>query len=186
MPPPDPYLAFTRTFDELGIPYLVSGSVAAIFYGEPRMTNDVDIILFLKPGDASRLSSAFPPERYYCPPDEVIRAELERSERGHFNLIDQSTGFKADIYLSGQDPLHAWALGRARTVDLEGDRLILAPPEYVILRKLQYYREGRSQKHLRDIHRMLVGLGENWDRPGLEAMIARHGLFEEWNEAQKG
>jgi len=26
-----------------------------------------------------------------------------------------------------------------------------APPEYVILRKLQYFREGGSEKHLLDI-----------------------------------
>ncbi len=94
MPPPDPFLSFTRTFQELRIPYLVSGSVASIYYGEPRMTNDVDIILFLKLEDVSRLESAFPPERYYCPPAEVIRTEMGRSEGGHFNLIDQSTGFK--------------------------------------------------------------------------------------------
>jgi hypothetical protein len=71
-------------------------------------------------------------------------------------------------------------------VDVEGDRLILAPPEYVILRKLQYYREGRSQKHLRDIHRMLLNLGENCDRSGLEAKIAEYGLIQEWAEARKG
>ena len=43
MPPPEPFLIFTRKLEEIGIPYMVSGSVAAIFYGEPRMTNDVDI-----------------------------------------------------------------------------------------------------------------------------------------------
>ena len=39
MPAPEPFLIFTRKFHELGIPYMVSGSVAAIFYGEPRLTN---------------------------------------------------------------------------------------------------------------------------------------------------
>ncbi len=42
--------------------------------------------------------------------------------------------------------------------------LILAPPEYVIVRKLQFFREGGSQKHLRDISRMLTALGEEWGR----------------------
>ncbi len=184
MPAPDPFVIFTRKLKELRIPYLVSGSVAAIFYGEPRLTNDIDIILFLERKDVTRLAAAFPQDRFYCPPVEVIQTELDRAERGHFNLIDQSTGFKADIYLSGQDPLHAWALQRVRKVDLDGEDLNLAPPEYVILRKLQYYREGKSRKHLRDIHRMLVSLGENWDRYGLESLIAQHGLASEWTEAR--
>ena len=47
MPAPEPFLIFTRKFHELGIPYMISGSVAAIFYGEPRLTSDVDIIAFL-------------------------------------------------------------------------------------------------------------------------------------------
>src|SRR5205807_2764587 len=59
------------------------------------------------------------------------------------------------IYLSGQDPLHAWGLARARQLEVDGQRLVVAPPEYVILRKLEYYREGGSEKHLRDIRSML-------------------------------
>jgi hypothetical protein len=44
---PEPFLIFTRTLTRLRIPYMISGSVAAIYYGEPRMTNDVDIIVLL-------------------------------------------------------------------------------------------------------------------------------------------
>ncbi len=33
--------------------------------------------------------------------------------------------------------------------DLE---VAVAPVEYVIVRKLEYFREGRSGKHVRDIH----------------------------------
>ncbi len=73
MPPADPFLIFTRKLESLGIRYMVSGSVAAIYYGEPRMTNDVDIIVFLQRPDATRLEAAFPAD------------ELEKSVsfRGH-------------------------------------------------------------------------------------------------------
>jgi len=43
--------------------------------------------------------------------------------------------------------------------------ITLAPPEYVIVRKLEYYREGGSEKHLRDIRAMLAVSGELLDRP---------------------
>jgi hypothetical protein len=184
MPGPEPFHVFTRRFDELGLPYMISGSVAAMYYGEPRLTNDVDIVLVLKAEDAPRLQSAFPLTEFYCPPREVILEELSRPRRGHFNLIHQKTGFKADLYLSGQDPLHEWGLARSRRVDLEGGSVTLAPPEYVVLRKLQFYREGGSEKHLRDIHRMLVALGDGWDRAELEKKVAEEGLHEEWRAAQ--
>lgn len=86
--------------------------------------------------------------------------------------------------LSGEDPLHAWALGRVRKVDRGGDVLTLAPPEYVVLRKLQYYAESKSAKHLRDIHRMLLVLGSGWDRAALERRVAEFGLEAEWAAAQ--
>ena len=39
-----------KTLDKLNIPYMVSGSVGSMLYGEPRLTNDIDIVIDLKPG----------------------------------------------------------------------------------------------------------------------------------------
>ncbi len=182
MPPPEPYLIFSQKLENLGIRYMVSGSVAAIFYGEPRMTNDVDIIVHLRSSDASKLESAFPGDQFYCPPREIMEIEIARSQRGHFNLIHHGTGFKADIY-PVCDALHHWGLSHARTVRIEEDQLTIAPPEYVIVRKLQFFREGGSQKHLRDIGRMLTSLGENWDRSDLLTFIRDNHLDEQWQQA---
>jgi hypothetical protein len=65
------------------------------------------------------------------------------------------SGFKADVYPLGRDELHAWGMAHRRAVELEADTVMLAPPEYVIIRKLQFYKEGGSEKHLRDISGML-------------------------------
>lgn len=74
-----------------------------------------------------------------------------------------------------------WGLDHAQTVRLDEDSVRLAPPEYVIRRKLQFYREGRSEKHLCDVSRMLARLGEEWDRAPLLTMVSRYGLVEKWN-----
>jgi hypothetical protein len=184
MPAPDPLLFILPNLNRLHIPYAVTGGVAAIYYGEPRFTNHVDIVLFLQAEDVPRLAAAFPPDQYYCPPEEVIRLELERALRGHFNLIHHKSGFKADMYLSGSDPLHAWALPRIRKTEIEGETLALAPPEYVIVKKLQFYREGGSTKQLRDIQRMLVAMGPDWDRSVAEGLLQQHGLEAEWATAK--
>ncbi len=182
MDSPEPFLIFTRKLNELGLRYMVSGSVAAIYYGEPRMTNDVDIIVFLRREDACRLIDAFPLDSFYCPPLDVIESERTRDQRGHFNLIHHDTGFKADIYLTGRDELHAWGMANVVCADLDGDQVMFAPPEYVIIRKLQFYREGGAEKHLRDISRMLAGLGESWPRQQLEQLIREHRLDTAWQK----
>lgn len=57
-------------------------------------------------------------------------------------MIHAETGSKADFYTSGLDELHAWAFRHARRLEYRGEPVSVAPPEYVIVRKLEYYREG--------------------------------------------
>ena len=61
----------------------------------------------------------------------------------------------------GQDDLHLWAIiGNSQRVQLDDDQVSFAPPEYVIVRKLEFFREGGSEKHLRDIGRMAASSRE--------------------------
>ena len=182
MPSPEPFRVFTRKLEELGLRYMVTGSVAAIYYGEPRLTNDVDIVVFMQEKDAAVLHAAFPSSEFYCPPRESILIEIARDQRGHFNLIHHETGFKADVYLVGRDELHRWALERVQVVEVGDDVIRMAPPEYVIVRKLQFFREGGSHKHLRDVNRMMVSLADQWDREVLMEMLEGHGLQAEWEQ----
>jgi hypothetical protein len=110
---------------------------------------------------------------------------VAREQRGHFSIIHQETGFKADVYLSGRDPFHAWGLARARWLEVEGQVLIVAPPEYVIVRKLEYYREGGSEKHLRDIWSILDTSPGAIQIAEVEQQIAARGLREAWRRVQE-
>jgi hypothetical protein len=185
MPEANLFLMFTQRLNSLGVAYMVSGSVAVIIYGEPRLTHDVDLIVVLEWEDIARLREAFPPAEFYCPPVEVIEVEMAREQRGHFNIIHHETGFKADVYLSGRDPLHAWGLAKARQLEVDGQVLVVAPPEYVILRKLEYFRDGGSEKHLRDIRSMLDTSPVAIQNAELEQQIAARGLQEAWRQLQE-
>ena len=181
MPETDLFLVFTAPLETTQMQYMVSGSVASMIYGEPRLTNDIDIILHLDRDDADRLNALFPPEQFYCPPPEVIVIESRRKRRGHFNLIHHETGHKADIYLSGEDRLHEWAFARRRHLEIApGQFLSVAPPEYVIVRKLQYFEEGSSEKHRTDIKGMLAVSGADLDRDALADWISQFALRDTW------
>lgn len=123
--------------------------------------------------------AAFPLDEFYCPPEEVLELEVRRGQRGRCNLIHHDSGFAADIYIAF-DELHRWALGHRRTVDIDGLHMSVAPVEYVTLRKLEYFREGGSEKHVRDIRGMLDVSASQIDGAVLEHWIARLGLAVIW------
>jgi hypothetical protein len=100
------------------------------------------------------------------------------------DVIHHETGFKADIYLAGQDELHRWAMERRRQVDVGGETYWVAPVEYVIIRKLEYYKEGHSEKHLRDIAGMLSSMSDQIDFKELESRIEKANLTDQWRIAQ--
>jgi hypothetical protein len=172
-----------RPLQRAGFRYIVTGSVAAIFYGEPRLTLDVDLVVFLNDKDIARLADLFPSSDFYLPPPELIAAEARREEHGHLNIVHLQTGFKADLYLTGRDELEAWAFRFQRRVQYEGETVALAPPEYVIVRKLEYYREGGSEKHLRDLRSMLAVSRDQLDQSVLQEWLRRRGLQAEWKLA---
>jgi len=131
MPEPELSLLFIRPLNQMGARYMVSGSVAAILYGEPRLTHDVDFVVFLRPEDNRGLREAFPAPEFYVPPEEVIAAEMAREQKGHFNVIHADTGFKADFYTTGRDEFHGWAFRHTRRMQYRHERVVVAPPEYV-------------------------------------------------------
>lgn len=140
---------FVRRLNALGVPWMATGAIAAMSYGEFRVTNDLDVVVILNRAEIGRFPAAFPEEEFYRPPEDVLEVEAARAQRGHFNLIHLESGFKADIYLAAGDPLDRWAFARRQVIDSAGEQLWMAPPEYVIIRKLEFYREGGSEKHPR-------------------------------------
>lgn len=84
---------------------MITDGVAAILYGEPRLTQDIDLVVALRPQDASSFSAQFPDAEFYCPPAEVIANEAAREAFGHFNVLHLETDARADVYLAGNDAL---------------------------------------------------------------------------------
>lgn len=94
-------------------------------------------------------------------------------------------GLKADIYPCGRDRLSAWGLDHARKIVVDGSEVWIAPPEYVIARKLEYYTEGGSEKHLRDIEGILAVSAAAIDSVALERNIDIVGARAAWAKVRR-
>lgn len=174
---------FVRPLNVLRVPYMVTGGVASVIYGEPRLTRDIDLVVALEPKDARRFAQAWSANEFYVPPVDVIAEESRRPAYGHFNVIHQETTLRADVYLPGSDPLNAWAFAHTVIQRVGEDEVVLAPIEAVILSKLRYYQLGKSDRHLRDISQMLRVSATRVNRAELERWAERLGVEREWQQA---
>lgn len=87
---------------------------------------------------------------------------------------------RADVNVHGSDELEAWALGSTRRFTVGDLSVAFAPPEYVILRKLEYYRDSGSGRHLRDVAMMLRISEPSIDFGLIEGWAERRGTTEAW------
>lgn len=165
---------FVDPLERAGIPYALVGSVASSIYGEPRATNDLDVVIQIGTADADRLVAAFPAEDFYVPPLDTVRTEAGRTYGAHLNIISLEGMTKADLYPLPADQ-RTW-FERRRSIEVAGRRIWVAAPEAVILHKLLFHREGGGEKHLRDVRAMLATSGPTLDHGWLEQEAGKLGL----------
>ena len=168
-----------RILDNLGIPYLITGSMAAMVYGEPRLTNDIDIVADIKEDHIPRLLASFPSEQFYISGD-AIRAAIRHQKQ--FNIIDSSAGLKIGVVIRQNTPFNEGRFKRIRRIKTgDAAEANFASPEDIIIMKMRYYKEGQSEKHLRDISAMMKISRSEIDPSYLEYWAKELGLLEIWN-----
>jgi len=176
-------LLVTNTLDELGVPYVIGGSMASIIHGMLRTTMDVDIVADIQPQQVSsfiaRLQDAFYAD------EQMIQQAIQR--RSSFNLIHLSTMFKVDIFIPKGRPFDQQQLGRriAEQVRPDSDEQIwVLSAEDVVLAKLDWFRLGGevSERQWRDILGVLktqqsaldIGYLKQWAQAlGVEDLMER-------------
>lgn len=167
-----------RCLESAGIRYLITGSMASMVYGEPRFTNDVDIVIEVHEDDISRLKGCFPESDFYFSEDALKRA---LKESGQFNVIHPSTGFKIDFVIRKDNPFDDSRFSRIKRLKATEDtEASFASPEDVIIKKMQYYKLGGSEKHLRDITGILKVSEGMIDYGYIESWAEKLDLVDVW------
>ncbi|MEM1063664.1 MAG: hypothetical protein AAGJ97_15170, partial [Planctomycetota bacterium] len=160
--------------------YFITGSSASIYFGEPRLTNDVDIVAEVATVDAAAFAAEFPPPEYYCSVP-MIREAARRLHQ--FNVIHHDSGYKIDVIFSKDTLFDRSRFTRRRQIEFEpGVTAWFATPEDVVLKKLDFYREGRSEKHIRDIVGVLRVQGDDFDRAYGREWARTLGLSDLWEK----
>ncbi len=148
----------TGRLEEAGIPYMLTGSIAVGHYAQPRMTRDIDLVIDVQPGDADRLCDLFGPE-FECDP-RAVRDAIGRQSM--FNLIHTEAIVKVDFVVRKGSPYRREEFDRRRAAVIDGHPVWVVSAEDLILSKLLWSKESRSEIQLRDVRRIIA------DQPALD------------------
>ena len=170
-------LLVTDALEQLGVPYVVGGSLASSFHGIPRATIDADVVAAIRPAHQTGLVKALR-DRFYLDAD-AIRLAIE--QRATFNLIHLETMFKVDVFIAGDDQVTRQELERGRpfvVTDAPERTLRIASAEDTIARKLHWYElgDGVSDRQWNDVVGVLKVAGASLDLPYLRRTAALLGV----------
>lgn len=145
-------LKVTGVLEELGVPYLIGGSLASTLHGLVRTTQDADIVADMQPSHLRPFVLALHDEFYID--DQMIAEAIER--KSSFNIIHRQTMFKVDVFIPSPRPFLQSQLARAQRQVFAFETQVsakFASPEDTILAKLEWYRLGGqiSDRQWRDI-----------------------------------
>jgi hypothetical protein len=166
-----------RVLEASGVPYMLTGSLAAAYYAIPRATQDVDVVV---DGDASDIANAvsrFLADGLYVSPEAAAEAV---ATRGQFNVIDSETGWKADVIIRKQRPFSEMEFSRRGSAHLLGVELTIVTLEDLVIAKLEWASKGESEHQLRDVAQLLRAGGDVMDRKYVERWVASLGLTGQW------
>ena len=170
-------------FERNQIEYFVTGAMASVAYGEPRLTNDIDIVAAISEEHIPGLLGAFPPDEFYAS-EEVIKDAIRN--QGQFKIIHPSSGLKLDVIIRKDTEFDRSRFSRIRRIQpAESYQANFASPEDVIIKKMEYYKEGGSEKHLRDITGILKVGGDEIDRAYIDRWVQRLNLIEIWDAVRR-
>jgi hypothetical protein len=148
----------TGRLDAAGLPYFVTGSIAAGLYGQPRMTRDIDIVAVLYPAHATRLADLLGPD-FVCDAEAIGDAIAQRRI---FSVIHRTALQKVDIIVRNDADYEIEKFERRRLVEVDGQPMWIISPEDLVLSKLAWAKDSRSDLQFRDV-RSIIAL-----QPGLD------------------
>ena len=154
--------------DAARIPYMLTGSLAAGVYGQPRMTRDIDLVAVLYPPHAQRLPGVLGTEFVI----DVETAHDAIAARRIFSVIHRDALQKVDIIVREDSDYEIEKFERRRQVEVDGQAIWVIAPEDLVLSKLVWAKDSRSEMQLRDV-RGIIALQAGLDWPYIEQWARR-------------
>jgi len=167
------------------VDYLIGGAIAEWAWGEPRATQDLDLVVKIPIKSVNKLSKELEKRDMLIPAEIILDNILEDRADIPINAIHMYSGLKADLYpVRDGDELRQSAFQRRQQVDYGPPigKVYIHSPEDLILYKLIYFGLSQQSKHSRDIAAILKSKKDELDLEYIEGWVTRLGLTSLWKE----
>jgi len=174
-----------EALEAAGVEYMIGGAIAAWAWGEPRATQDLDLVINVPIETIGKLSKELEKRNMLVPAEIILDAILEDRADIPINAIHMYSGLKADLYpVRPGDELRLSAFQRRERIDYGPPigRVYIHSPEDLILYKLIYFSISQQPKHSRDIAAILRAKKNPLDFEYIEGWVNRLGLGSVWKE----
>ena len=171
----------TEALDHVGVPYMITGSFASNYHGIYRGTGDIDFVIAAEPNQLKALVQKLNENGYFAQVEDALDAWRHNSM---FNAIDDSMAWKIDFIMRKGTPFGCEAFRRRIPGDIEGIPVIISTVEDVIIAKLDWAKQGESQRQIEDVTGILKMKPESIDLNYLGQWIKDLDLLSEWNKAK--
>ena len=163
-----------------GVPYMITGSLASSFHGEPRATRDVDIVIDPEPEALAALVADLQASGFYVDADVALEALAQRSQ---FNAIGPDAS-KVDFIIRRDRPFSREELSRRQRADLLGTPGFVTSAEDLILAKLEWAAASGSERQLADVTGILAIAGP-LDTEYIDRWAAPLGVADAWRRLRE-
>lgn len=175
------FLEVIEILNRTKIPYSLTGALAVDYYGEPRTTHDIDLVIEISEKDADVMIKNFQNDFFIS--GESIKAAIQ--EKSMFNAVHKETGFKVDFWMLGDDAFSKKMFARRIKTKILGTIMSLPTAEDIVITKLEWFKNSDIDKHYFDVLGIYRIQGENLDIEYITRWCSKKSIIKIWEKIQE-
>ena len=172
---------FIGDLNSLNIPYMITGAYAVSYFGLPRATHDLDIVIEIRPVDITSVCRKF--AGAYVVDKEMAENAVRYST--HFSIVHSNGDIKVDLWVLKNKAGERTRFERRKKISLFGKSTFIISAEDMILTKLEWFKRSKNTKHFDDVVSIIKVQAEKLDTVYIKGLLDNLGIKKYWQMAVK-
>lgn len=172
-------IRFIGDLNSLKIPYMITGAYAVSYFGLPRATHDLDIVVEIMPADIAKVCRKFAKE--YIVDKDMVENAVRYST--HFSIVRAKGDLKVDFWVLKDKANERARFKRCKKISLFGESTHIISAEDMILTKLEWFKRSKNTKHFDDVVGIIKIQAEKLDMSYITGLLDKLGIKKYWQTA---
>ncbi len=175
----DALTQFIGDLNSLGVPYMITGAYAVSYFGMPRATHDLDIVVEIKSIDIDKICRKL--AKVYIVDKDMVENAVQ--DRTRFSIIHDKSDLNIDLWILKETPGEIKKFARRKKVSLFGAPTYIIAAEDMILTKLEWFKRSKNTKHFDDVVGIVKVQAGKLDKTYITGALEKLGIKKYWQKA---